>query len=79
METNLIYLLDSGNILNMFEIQKCRNKISQKDGYLHSKMHRLTLDLLYTSVLATIFFSVFFFLEIYFSNFLGFKYAYLWL
>ena len=23
METNLIYLLDSGNILNMFEIQKC--------------------------------------------------------
>ena len=22
METNLIYLLDSGNILNMFEIQK---------------------------------------------------------
>ena len=77
METNLIYLLDSGNILNMFEIQKCRNKIPQKDGYLHSKMHCLTLDLLYTTALATIFFSVFFFLEIYFSKFLGFKYAYL--
>ena len=41
METNLEYLLDSGNILNMFEIQIYRNKISQKDGYLHSKLHCL--------------------------------------
>ena len=27
METKLEYLLDSGNILNMFEIEKCSNKI----------------------------------------------------
>ena len=64
METNLIYLLDSGNILNMFEIQKCRNEISQKDRFLHSKLHCLTLDLLYTAVLGTIFCFVCFFLEI---------------
>ena len=56
METNLIYLLDSGNIINVFEIQKCRNKISHKDGYLHSKIHCFTLDLLCTAVLGTIFF-----------------------
>ena len=64
LDKNLIYLLDSCNILNMFEIQKCRNKISQKDRYLHSKMHCLALDLLCTAVLGTIFFSVCFFLEI---------------
>ena len=64
MEANLIYLLYRGNILNMFEIQKCRNKISQKDGYLHSKISCLTLDLLCTAVLGSIFFSVNFFLEI---------------
>ena len=63
-EANLIYLLDSGNILNMFEIQKCWNKISQKDRYLHSKIHCLALDLLCTTVLGTIFFLVCFFLEI---------------
>ena len=63
-DTNSIYLLDSGNILNMLEIQKCRNKISQKDGHLHSKIHCLTLDLLCTAVLGTIFFSVYFFHEI---------------
>ena len=34
METKLEYLLDSGNTLNMFEIQK----------YFHSKIHCLTLD-----------------------------------
>ena len=27
VETNLEYLFDRGNILNMFEIQKCWNKI----------------------------------------------------
>ena len=64
METNLIYLLDNGNMLNMFEIQKYGNKISQKDGYLHSKMHCLTLDIICTAVLGTIFFSIYFFLEI---------------
>ena len=31
-ETNLIYLLDSGNILNMFEIQKCWIKYLRKIG-----------------------------------------------
>ena len=40
-------LLHSGNISNMFEIHTCWNKISQKDGYLHSKMHCLKLDLLW--------------------------------
>ena len=65
METNLIYLLESGNTLNMFEIQYCLNKISQKDGYLHSKINGLTLDLLCTAVMGTIYFlSVCFFLEI---------------
>ena len=78
METNLIYLLDSGNILNMFEIQKCWNKISQKDRYLYSKIHWLALDLLCTAVLGTIFFQLVFSLKLVsFSNFLGFKYAYL--
>ena len=32
METKLEYLLDSGNTLNMFEIQKYWEKIFQKDG-----------------------------------------------
>ena len=78
METNLINLFDRGNILNMSKIQKCQNKISEKDGYLHSKIHCLTLDLLCTAVLGTIFFPVYFFLEIsLLSRFLGFKYAYL--
>ena len=37
METKLEYLLNSGNILNMSDIQKyCRNKKSEKDGYLRS-------------------------------------------
>ena len=37
METKLEYLLNSSNILNMFEIQKYRrNKKSEKDGYLRS-------------------------------------------
>ena len=63
METH-IYLLDSCNMLNMSEIQKCRNKISQKDGYLHFKIHCLTLDLLCTAVLGTIFCLVYFFHEI---------------
>ena len=35
----LEYLLDSGNILNMFEIQKYCDKTSQKDEHLHSKIH----------------------------------------
>ena len=52
------------NILNMFEIQKCWNKISQKDRYLHSKIHCLTLGLLCTAALGTVFFSVYFFLKI---------------
>ena len=46
METKLEYFLDSGNTLNMFEIQKYGNKIFQEDEYFHSKMHCLTLDLL---------------------------------
>ena len=32
METKLEYLLDSGNNLNMFEIQKYWEKIFQEDG-----------------------------------------------
>ena len=37
METKLEYLLNSGNILNMSDIQKYRrNKKSEKDGYLRS-------------------------------------------
>ena len=33
METNLIYLLNSGNILNMFEIQKCWKKYVRKTSF----------------------------------------------
>ena len=51
-----ISAFDSGNILKMFEIQKYWKKISQTDGYLHSKMYCLILDLLCTAVLGTIFF-----------------------
>ena len=47
---------DSGNIFKMFEIQKYWKKISQTDGYLHSKIYCLILDLLCTAVLGTIFF-----------------------
>ena len=64
METNFTYLLYSGNILNMFDIQKCWNKISQEDRYLRFKIHCLTLDLLCTAVMGTIFFSVCFVLQI---------------
>ena len=53
-----IFAFDSGNILTMFEIQKYWNKISQTDGYLHSKIHCLIFDILCTAVLRTIFFSV---------------------
>ena len=54
-----------GNILNMFEIRKYWNKISQKDGYLHSKIHCLTLSLLCNVALGTLrFFSAFFCYEI---------------
>ena len=54
------------------------NEISQKDGYLHSKMHCLTLDLHCTAILGTIFFRFISSLKlVYFSDFLGFKYAYL--
>ena len=49
METKLEHLLDSGNTLNMFEIQKYLNNIFEKDGYLHSKLHCLTLDQLCTA------------------------------
>ena len=45
MERKWEYLLDSSNTLNMFEIEKCWNKIFQKDWYFHSKLHCLTLDL----------------------------------
>ena len=38
-ETELEYLLDSVNTLNMFGIHKDWNKVFQKDGYLHSKVH----------------------------------------
>ena len=55
MET-LEYLLDSGNVLNMFDIQECWNRISQRDGYLYFKINCLTLVLLCTSVLGTNFF-----------------------
>ena len=59
-----------------FGIQKCWNKMYQKDGYLHSKIHCLTLVLLCTAVLVTIFFRFDSALKlIYFSDFLGFKYA----
>ena len=51
-----IFSFDSSNILNMFEIQKYWNKISQTDGYLHSKIHCLILDILCTAVFETIFF-----------------------
>ena len=38
MEKRLEYLLDSGNTLNIFEIQKYWNNIFWKDGYLgHSQ------------------------------------------
>ena len=49
-----IFAFDSGNILNMFEIQKYWRKISETDDYFHSKIYCLTLDLLYTAVLGTI-------------------------
>ena len=55
METKLEYLLDSGTTLNMLEIQKYWNKTFQKDGHLHSKIHWLTLNLVSTAVLGTIF------------------------
>ena len=73
------YLLGSGNILNMFETQKYWNKISQKVGYLHSKIHCLTLDLLCTTVSRTIFFLGFIspLKLVYFSDSLDFKYAHL--
>ena len=64
-----IFTFDSGNILNMFQIQKYWYKISQTDGYLHSKMHCLILDLLSTTILGTIFFSICFCLEVSFLTF----------
>ena len=71
------YLLDSGNTLNMFEIQKYWNKTFQKDEYFHSKIHCLTLDLICTAELETIFFRLASaFKLVYFSDLLGFKYAY---
>ena len=56
METKLEYLLDIGTTLNMFEIQKYWRKIFWKEGYLHSKIHCVTLDLLCTTALRAIFF-----------------------
>ena len=37
-----MFAFDSGNILNIFEIQKYWNKISQTRRYLHSKIDCLT-------------------------------------
>ena len=77
MEAKLEHLLDSGNTLNMFEIQKYLNKIFEKDGYLHSKLHCLTLDQLCTAGWKRYFFRFVSALKlVYFSDFLGFKYAY---
>ena len=59
MEIKLEYLLDSGNTLNMFEVQKYGNKIIQKDWYLYSKIHCLTLALLCVVVLGTMIFGLF--------------------
>ena len=74
METKLEYLLDSGNALNMFEIQKYWNKIFQKDEYVHSKIHCLTLDLLCTAESGKIFFLFVSALKlVYFSDLLDFN------
>ena len=64
-----ISAFNSGNILNMFEIQKYWNKISQTDVYLHCKICCLILDLICTA------FFGFFCLEVSFllSKFVGFK------
>ena len=37
MESKLGHFLDNGNVFNMFQIQKDRNKIYQKDGCLPSE------------------------------------------
>ena len=50
------HFLDSGNTLNMFEIQEYGNKIFQKDECFQFKIHCLTLDLPCTTELGTIFF-----------------------
>ena len=66
METKIGNLLGNGNTLNMLEIQKYWNKIFQKDGYLHSKIH--------CTVLRTIFFFFDLFLKlVYFLDLLNLK------
>ena len=59
----------------MIEVQKYWNKISQRDGYFHSKIRCVTLDLLCTVVLGTTICAVCSCLEI--SLLYRFKYAYL--
>ena len=55
MESKLGHFLDNGNVFNMFEIQKDRNKIYQKDGCLPSEKQQFILGLLCTAVLSAIF------------------------
>ena len=78
MKTKLKYLIDSGNTLNIFEIRKYCQKIFQKDSYFRSKIHCLILGLPCTAELRTIFFFRFVsaYKLVYFSDLLGFKYAF---
>ena len=43
METKLEYFLDNGNIFNMFEIQKHKSKLYQKDRYSGTRYFILSL------------------------------------
>lgn len=55
MGSKLGHFLDNGNVFNMFEVQKDRNKIYQKDGCLPSKKQWFILGLFCTAVLSAIF------------------------
>ena len=77
METELEYLLDSGNTLNIFEIQKYWNKIFKKMGICIPKYtaeHWTYSALQYWELYFFRFVSAL--KLVYFSDLLGFKYAY---
>ena len=66
------------NICLTVAIQKYWNEIFQEDGYLHSKMHCLTLDLLFPAALEKKYFFRFVFAlkSVYFSDLFVFNYAF---
>ena len=78
METNLIYLLDSGNILNIWDSEMLKENVWERSVFAFQNTLLNIGPTLHCSIGNDIFFRFVSALKlVYFSDFLGFKYAYL--